>query len=392
MEGFNNISRISLANGSDILVDEVDAYLHGYNNLVPVLAGPPGIGKSSVIKWTADKMNQDHYIISLGAVPYEYLSGLPEFQKTHYNGKEVNATEWTLPDVIRSINKRTEEAIKNGRDGLVVLLDDIHLMEPAAQKYMFEFFQNKTLQNFKLHERATLVGAMNDSASAGLEGFYSAIIDRISLYFVEFDYEFWYRNIGIDLHPIIAAFAKSHDGSIKGSESKDEVTASPRSFSELSDFLTYLTEVKKIDQQSTEFKNRLSAKAKSTIGIAETQKLIEFFNSYIKYDFQKILDEKQVDYEIPDDHVEQILTAFIIRSMKTKEQVDTVLEILFRNKEKSVFFSTALSEIAMLIQTLPKVKDKNKKATLTYIKKEILAKRDPEVLSAFTDSMGGINE
>ena len=389
MSAFNNVSRITLADATNILMDEIDASLNGYSNLVPVIIGPPGIGKSAVIKWTADKINQDHYIVSLGAVPYEYLSGLPEFAKTTYEGKTVNATEWTLPDIVRSINERTEAAIADGKDGLVVLLDDIHLMEPAAQKYMFEFFQNKTLQNYKLHERATLVGAMNDSAAAGLEGFYSAILDRISMYFVKFDYTFWYTNIGIELNSIVAAFAKTHEDSIEGSESKDEVSASPRSYSELSDFFNYLMEHKGLEPNSSEFKAKMSWKAKSTIGTKETQNLVEFFNSYIKYDFQKILDDKNVEYEIPDEHIEQILTAFIIRSVKTKEQVDTVVEILFNNKDKSVFFSTALSEIALLTQTIPKLKDKTRKTTVTYLKKVILAKKDPEVLAAFVDSMEG---
>lgn len=389
MSAFNNVKRISLRDATDILIDEIESGLNGYSNLVPVIVGPPGIGKSSVIKWTADKINQDHYIVSLGAVPYEYLSGLPEFAKTEYNGKTVNATEWTLPDIVRSINERTEIALAAGKDGLVVLLDDIHLMEPAAQKYMFEFFQNKTLQNYKLHDRATLVGAMNDSAAAGLEGFYSAILDRISMYFVKFDYSFWYENIGVDLNSIVAAFAKTHEDSIEGSESKDEVSASPRSYSELSEFFNFLLEHKGIEPNSKEFKAKMAYKAASTIGAKETQNLVEFFNSYIKYDFQKILDDKDVGYEIPDDHIEQILTAFIIRSVKTKEQVDTVIEILFNNKDKSVFFSTALSEIALLTQTIPKLKDKTRKGTVTYLKKVILAKKDPEVLAAFVDSMEG---
>ncbi len=389
MSAFNNVKRISLREATDILIDEIDAGLNGYSNLVPVIIGPPGIGKSAVIKWTADKINQDHYIVSLGAVPYEYLSGLPEFAKTVYEGKTVNATEWTLPDIVRSINERTEAAIAAGKDGLVVLLDDIHLMEPAAQKYMFEFFQNKTLQNYKLHPRASLVGAMNDSAAAGLEGFYSAILDRISMYFVKFDYTFWYENIGVDLNSIVAAFAKTHEDSIEGAESKDEVSASPRSYSELSDFFNYLIEHKGLEANSREFKDKMTWKATSTIGAKETQNLVEFFNSYIKYDFQKILDEKDINYDIPDDHIEQILTAFIIRSVKTKEQVDTVVEILFNNKDKSVFFSTALSEIALLTQTIPKLKDKTRKTTISYLKKVILAKKDPEVLAAFVDSMEG---
>lgn len=386
---FNNVKRISLREATDILIDEIDAGLNNYSKLVPVIVGPPGIGKSSVIKWTADKINQNHFIISLGAVPYEYLSGLPEFAKTTYNEKTVNATEWTLPDIVRSINEKTEEAIKEGKDGLVVLLDDIHLMEPAAQKYMFEFFQNKTLQNYKIHDRATLVGAMNDSAAAGLEGFYSAILDRISMYFVRFDYDFWYENIGVDLNSIVAAFARTHEDSIEGAESKDEVSASPRSYSELSDFFNYLLEHKGIDANSPEFKAKMAHKSISTIGTKETQNLTEFFNSYIKYNFQKILDDKDVDYEIPDDHIDQIMTAFIIRSVKTKEQVDTVVEILFNNKDKSVFFSTALSEIALLTQTIPKLKDKARKTTVTYLKKVILGKKDPEVMAAFVDSMEG---
>jgi len=384
---FNNVQRLSLAAATLVLEDEINAGLEGYSNLVPVIAGAPGIGKSAVIKWLAEKTGKDYIIFSLGAVPYEYLSGLPEFTKTTYNNKEVNATEWTLPDIIRAANEATEVAIQNGKSGLIVLLDDIHLMEPAAQKYMFEFFQNKTLQNYKLHQRASLVGAMNDSAAAGLEGFYSAVLDRISLYFVKFDYEFWYENIGLHLSPVIAAFAKTHEALINGAESKDEVSASPRSYSELSGFLNYLLESKGVSQQDASFKASMQSKALGTIGTKATQSLIEFFDSFVKYDFLKILEDKDVEYEVPDDHMAQIVNAFIIRGVTSNTDVDTVIEIMFNNKDKSVFFSTILSEIALSIQEMPKV-DARKKKVLKYLKTQIMAKNDPEIMSAFMDSMG----
>ena len=139
-----------------------------------------------------------------------------------------------MSDLVRTINIKAEQAVANGKRGLMVLLDDVHLVEPIVQKYLFEFFQNKTLQNFKLHEKAFLVAAMNGKDSAGLENFHSAVINRMAFYFAEFDKEFWYQNIGHTLHPYIASFASGpNDRYFTGANATDGASPSPVSYTHL---------------------------------------------------------------------------------------------------------------------------------------------------------------
>ena len=130
----------------EIMELEIDIQKGGHSTLVPVIVGDPGTGKSASLKALAKRLNYDIYIISLGAKPMEEFSGLPEFSSMEVpaeystEGKtEVKITEWTMSGIIAAINHKTEVALQSGKNGLLVLLDDLHLTEPIIQKYMFEF-------------------------------------------------------------------------------------------------------------------------------------------------------------------------------------------------------------------------------------------------------------
>jgi len=230
----------------EVLELELDAANDGDTTLVPVIAGDPGTGKSASIKALAERTDHACYIVSLGALPMEWFSGLPDFATEKMDSfysiagsEDVKTTVWTMSDLVRSINVQTELALKQGKKGLVVLLDDIHLVEPMVQKYLFEFFQNKTLQNYRIHEKAFLMGAMNGKDSAGLESFLSAVINRMAIYKSRFDKEFWYKNVGHTLHPYVASFAQGpNDSYFVGANATDGPSPSPRTWTELSKMIS----------------------------------------------------------------------------------------------------------------------------------------------------------
>jgi sodium/potassium-transporting ATPase subunit alpha len=71
------------------------------------------------------------FIRSIGALPYEWFSGLPEFEDYvmdkdwhEYQKEFAKSTSWTISDLIKSINEYTEISLSQGKDGLIVLLDD----------------------------------------------------------------------------------------------------------------------------------------------------------------------------------------------------------------------------------------------------------------------------
>ena len=214
-------AKINMKDIPQLIGYEIYAQAIKATTTVPIIAGEPGIGKSAILKDLADQMNLNFFIRSIGAMPYEWFSGLPEFEDIQINKDwheygmvQSKATSWTISDLIKSINQYTELSIQQGKKGLMVILDDFHLADQITQKYLFEFLQNKTLQNFKLHPQAYLVGAMNNSEADGAEVLFRAVLDRIALYNVEFDLDFWYSKVGHTLHPAIASFIK-HEANLK---------------------------------------------------------------------------------------------------------------------------------------------------------------------------------
>ncbi len=356
----------------DILKLEIDASTSGATSLVPVLVGDPGIGKSASLKNMAEEMNYECYIVSLGALPMEWFSGLPDFAMETMDAKysveektEVKTTVWTMSDLVRSINVQTENALADGKNGLVVLLDDIHLVEPMVQKYLFEFFQNKTLQNYRIHEKAHLVGAMNGKDSAGLESFLSAVINRMALYKAKFDKDYWYRYVGSSLHPYIASFASGpNDKYFSGANATDGASPSPRTWTELSNVISGIEEA---TNNNTDLNEMLGIMAEARVGQEAAVEFIKHVKIFQKIDFKTILKEGKEgkkDFEVPADISDQILTAFIIRYIESEEDAKYVIDMINNNSERRTFVSIFISEFDTLFSSIAKMPEGNSKKAL----------------------------
>ncbi len=347
---------------------EVESAAEGFTSLVPVIVGDPGIGKSASLKNMAEEMNYDSFIISLGALPMEWFSGLPDFaietMDAEYSleGKtEVKTTVWTMSDLVRSINVKTENAIAAGKKGLIVLLDDIHLVEPMVQKYLFEFFQNKTLQNYKIHKQALLVGAMNGKDSAGLESFLSAVINRMALYKAKFDKEFWYKYVGKNLHPYVASFAAGpNDKYFSGANSTDGASPSPRTWTELSGIIPKAEKQARGNLQT--LNHLLGIMAEARVGSEAAVEFVKHVKIFQKFDFESVLSKKDPKFKVTDDISDQILMAFIIRYIKSEEDAKYLIEIINNNMDRRTFISIFVQEFDTLysgIKDMPAGKSKD---------------------------------
>jgi len=387
----------------EVIGYEVDAIAGGRSNIVPTIIGDPGIGKSASMKNKAEKMNMDCYIVSLGALPMEYYSGLPEFGTMQTSAKyvlgeqviegnedrlvEVKTAEWTMSDLVRNINSRAEQAVQNGRKGLMVLLDDVHLVEPIVQKYLFEFFQNKTLQNFKLHDNAYLVAAMNGKDSAGLEGFHSAVINRMAFYFAKFDKEYWYEHVGHTLHPYIASFASGpNDRYFTGANSTDGASPSPRAWTELSGIIPSLEGT---SSDNFILNQKLQMTAESRVGRDAATEFLKHVKLFQKFDFESIFKAKDPEFKVSSDVSDQILTAFIIRYVRSKEDAEYLKVILEKNLKRRTFISIFINEFVTLFRNIQDIQDPKTKEAFTHLSTILTSEDaiDSELMDIVVDSL-----
>ena len=67
------------------------------------LVGPPGIGKTAIMKQIADEMSVGLVTYSMTHHTRQSALGLPLIVKKNYGGKEVSATEYTMSEIISSV-------------------------------------------------------------------------------------------------------------------------------------------------------------------------------------------------------------------------------------------------------------------------------------------------
>ena len=379
----------------DIIGFEVEAMMEGADvNTVPTIIGDPGIGKSASLKHKAKQMGLDAYIVSAGALPMEFFSGLPDFINVtmdpdlHAEGRsEVRGTEWTMSDLVRSINFKTDKAIQEGKKGLMVLLDDLHLVEPMIQKYLFEFFQNKTLQNYRIHKQAYLVAAMNGKDSAGLEDFHSAVINRMAFYFAKFDKEYWYQNVGFQLHPFVASFSSGpNDRYFTGANATDSASPSPRAWTELASIIPKL---ESNSATNRELNAKLQMVAESRVGHEAAVEFMKHTKLFQKFDFESIYKKKDPKFKVSRDTSDQILTAFIIRYAKSKEDAEYLKTIIENNLDQRTFLSVLMNEFVTLFRNIQEIQDPKTKEAYIHMSNLLTSDTaiDSELMDIVVDSL-----
>jgi len=391
----------------DVIGTEIKNAQAGRSSLIPTVVGDPGIGKSASLKYMAEQRNFGTYVISLGALPPEFMSGIPEFGEmkidpkyilTYFgqNGEEsseqvtARTAEWTMPDLIRSINISTDSALAAGKDGLIVLLDDIHLVEPIVQKYLFEFFQNKTLQNYKLNEKAYLVAAMNGKDSAGFDGFLSAVINRMAFYYAKFDKDYWYSNIGYALHPYVASFSTGADiRYFSGANATDGPSASPRSWTDLSNAIEGFEED---NSDIRVFNSKLQMATEARVGQTAAIEFMKHVKLFQAFNFEKILNDNDTTFQIPNDISDQILMGYIVRYMKREQDVKFIKNLLERSLDKRTFIGVFMNEFITLLRRADSVQNDELKNSILMLQDILVSgdSIDSELMDIVVDAMSDI--
>lgn len=339
---------MKLSKALELIKFEIGGQLLGLKQ-IPVLSGKPGIGKTESIKSLANQLG--YYIIHypLSSETVEEMSGIPDFRDDNIEYESVTGvmnnkiTIWSIPQMLHEV---TKASLNNEK--VLLILDDIHTVNIQIQNYLFALLLDRVLGKYKLPKNVAMIGIMNDSELSGFKGFNAAIIDRMSIYNVEFDFESWYKIIGSSLHPFIAFFLREcyklkEIDMIIGEESRTEKTPTPRSWTELSNFFKILDS------------NNYKYDIKDIVTIAETRvgkdaatKLSMHYGLQQKYD----LINKAINHEIfsidKNDVVQQILMAQIIRYINKPNDADYIYDLLIENIDCQIFITTLIEELLII--------------------------------------------
>ena len=153
------------------------------------LMGPPGIGKTAIMKQVAEELGVGLVSYSMTHHTRQSALGLPLIVKKSYGGEEVSVTEYTMSEIIASIYDMMEgSGVKEG----ILFLDEINCVSETLTPTMLQFLQFKTFGRHKVPGGWIVVTAGNPPEyNRSAREFDIVTWDRLKRVDVDPDYGAW---------------------------------------------------------------------------------------------------------------------------------------------------------------------------------------------------------
>jgi MoxR-like ATPase len=120
------------------------------------LWGPPGIGKSDIVKQMGDELNAHVIDIRLSLWDPTDIKGIPFFNAT------TNKMEWAPPVEL------PDEAMAAQHDQIILFMDEMNSAAPAVQSAAYQLVLNRRVGTYKLPDNVLIVAAGNRETDKGV--------------------------------------------------------------------------------------------------------------------------------------------------------------------------------------------------------------------------------
>ena len=154
-----------------------------------LLMGPPGIGKTAIMKQIAREEKIGLVEYTLTHHTRQSAVGLPILKKKNFGGKEYTVTEYTMSEIIASVYQCMEQQqVSEG----ILFLDEINCVSETLAPTMLQFLQNKTFGTHRLPPGWVIVAAGNpERYNKSVREFDMVTLDRVRSMEIEADYKLW---------------------------------------------------------------------------------------------------------------------------------------------------------------------------------------------------------
>ena len=153
------------------------------------LLGPPGIGKTAIMKQVADELGVCLISYSMTHHTRQSALGLPLIVSKTYGGQTCSVSEYTMSEIIASVYDMMEET--GLREG-ILFLDEVNCVSETLAPVMLQFLQYKTFGRHRLPEGWIVVAAGNPPEyNRSARDFDVVTWDRLKRVDVEPDYAAW---------------------------------------------------------------------------------------------------------------------------------------------------------------------------------------------------------
>lgn len=133
------------------------ALLRAFKSKRPVFVwGPPGVGKSDIVKQIGDSLNAPVIDVRLSLWDPTDIKGIPFFNAS------TNTMEWAPPAELPS-----EEAAAR-HEQIILFMDEMNSAAPAVQAAAYQLVLNRRVGTYKLPDNVLIVAAGNREADKGV--------------------------------------------------------------------------------------------------------------------------------------------------------------------------------------------------------------------------------
>ena len=130
-------------------------------DLVPMIKGSPGLGKSDIVRSIAKDFNLELVDVRLSQLDAVDMSGLPSLEGDKATFKPMN------------LFPLEGDRIPEGKNGFLLFLDELNSAPLSIQAASFKLILDRYVGSHKLHSKCKIVAAGNKSTDKG-------IVNRIS--------------------------------------------------------------------------------------------------------------------------------------------------------------------------------------------------------------------
>ena len=186
--------------------DELGTYVIPPERQRPVLLiGPPGVGKTAVMRQIAEEMNINLVSYTITHHTRQSAIGLPFIARKSYGGEEHAVTEYTMSEIVASVYDQIERSgIREG----ILFLDEINCVSETLAPTMLQFLQYKMFGTHRVPEGFVLITAGNPPEyNRSVRDFDIVTLDRVKRIDVTADFPVWkeyaYQN---GMHGAVTAY------------------------------------------------------------------------------------------------------------------------------------------------------------------------------------------
>ncbi len=169
------------------------------------LMGPPGIGKTDIMRQIAEEMDIALVSYSMSHHTRQSALGLPFIAPKSYGSKEYRTTEYTMSEIIASVYDVMEET---GKKEGILFLDEINCISETLAPSMLQFLQYKVFGRHHVPAGWVIVTAGNPPEyNNSVRDFDLATLDRLKKIDVDPDFGAWWNYAqNEDIHTAILTY------------------------------------------------------------------------------------------------------------------------------------------------------------------------------------------